>query len=226
MSKFTTHIIPNTNLSASDVHGGFELNASKDKERHDQLLEGLEQLRLSSYQDQNESLHTSGAFSPLLDVPVDTYTHSDSLSSSRALLPNWLLAENVRSDSSQTSDNGFARSDDTCVRSQTGRAAVKNSKSDGADVLFTVVDVPHHKRPLLSQVFGSLKKCHSSTVTPAGQSVQETPANDEPEFELTTVRISKTKQSLGIQVYFHVFLIQSKCDFCAHDCFSLNLESE
>ncbi|XP_048026207.1 PDZ domain-containing protein 7 isoform X1 [Megalobrama amblycephala] len=192
---------------APDVHGGFELHASKDKERHSQLLEGLEQLRLSSYQDQNESLHMSGAFSPLLDVPVDTYTHSDSLSSSKALLPNWLLAENVRSDSSQTSDNGFARSDDTCVHSQRGRAPVKNglskSKSDGADVLFTVVDVPRHKRPLLSQVFGSLKKCHSSTVTPAGQSVQqqlhETPTN-EPEFELTTVHISKTKQSLGISI--------------------------
>ncbi|ROI83814.1 PDZ domain-containing protein 7 [Anabarilius grahami] len=193
---------------APDVHGGFELHTSKDKERHSQLLQGLEQLRLSSYQDQNESLHMSGAFSPLLDVPVDTYTHSNSLSSSRALLPNWLLAENVRSDSSQTSDNGFARSDDTCVHSQRGRATVKNghskSKSDGADVLFTVVDVPRHKRPLLSQVFGSLKKCHSSTVTPAGQSVQqqlhETPANDEPEFELTTVHISKTKQSLGISI--------------------------
>lgn len=199
------------------MRGGFELHTSKDKERHNQLLEGIEQLRLSSYQDQNESLHMSGAFSPLLDVPVDTYSHSDSLSSSRALLPNWLLAENVRSDSSQTSDNGFARSDDTCVHSQRGRAPVKNghskSKSEGADVLFTVVDIPRHKRPLLSQVFGSLKKCHSSTVTPAGQSVQqqlhETPTNDE--FELTTVHISKTKQSLGIQFSFHIFSVQSKC---------------
>lgn len=189
------------------MHGGFELHASKEEERHNRLLEGLKQLHLSCYQDQNESQQTSRAFSQLLDVPVDTHSHSDSLSSSRALLPNWLLTENVRSDSSQTSDNAFGHSDDTSFHSQ--RASVKNghskSKSDGADVLFTVVDMPRHKRPLLSQVFGSLKKCHSSTVTPSGQSAHEKPTDDEPEFELTTVHISKTKQSLGIQFSCHIF---------------------
>ncbi|XP_056100965.1 PDZ domain-containing protein 7 [Rhinichthys klamathensis goyatoka] len=172
---------------APDVRGVFE-----DMEKHNQLLEGLEELRLSGYQDQNQ----------LLDVPVDAFSHSDSLSSSgtSALLPNWLLAENTRSDSSQTSG-----------RSHSGGAAVRNghseSESVGADVLFTVVDLPRHKRPLLSQVFGSLKKCHRSTVTPAGQAVQqrlnEKRTNDvtiEPEFELTTVHISKTKQSLGISI--------------------------
>ncbi|XP_077050853.1 PDZ domain-containing protein 7 isoform X2 [Siphateles boraxobius] len=177
---------------APDVHGGFELHASEDMKKHNQLLEGLEELRLSCYQDQNE----------LLDVPVDTFSHSDTIPSSRtpALLPNWLLAENTRPDSSQTS-----------VPSHRGRAPVRNghskSKSVGADVLFTVVDLPRHKRPLLSQVFGSLKKCHRATVTPAGQSVQqqlnEKHTDDvhiESEFELTTVHISKTKQSLGISI--------------------------
>ncbi|KAK7122181.1 hypothetical protein R3I94_019335 [Phoxinus phoxinus] len=177
---------------APDVLGVFELHASEDMEKHNQLLEGLEELRLSGYQDQNE----------LLDVPVDAFSLSDALSSSRtpALLPNWLLAENTRSDSSQTS-----------AHSLRGRAAVRNelskSKSVGADVLLTVVDLPRHKRPLLSQVFGSLKKCHRSTVTPAGQSVQPqlheehtSDVHTEPEFELTTVHVSKTKQSLGISI--------------------------
>ncbi|XP_050980641.1 PDZ domain-containing protein 7 isoform X2 [Labeo rohita] len=184
-------------LSASDLHGGFELHAAEDLERQNQLAEGLEQLRLSCCQDQNESK----AFSPLLDVPVDTYGHSDSLTSSRTstLLPNWLLAENTRSYSGQTADDSFS--------TQRGRSPVRNGHSERRageeDVLFTVVDAPRHKRPLLSQVFGSLKKSHSSTVSPAGETLCEKRTCDvhtESEFELTTVRISKTKQSLGISI--------------------------
>ncbi|XP_059388915.1 PDZ domain-containing protein 7 [Carassius carassius] len=156
---------------APDRHGGLELHAAEDLERQNQLLEGLEQLRLSCGQDQNESR----GFSPLLDVPVDTYGHSDSLTSSRtsALLPNWLLTENTRPDSGQTLDDALSRS-------------------------ITVVDAPRHKRPLLSQVFGSLKKCHSSTVSPGLEAVCEKHTCEE--FELSTVHISKTKQSLGISV--------------------------
>ncbi|KTG43517.1 hypothetical protein cypCar_00025941 [Cyprinus carpio] len=165
-----------------DLHGGLELHAAEDLERENQLPEGLEQLRLSCGQDQNEFR----GFSPLLDVPVDTYGHSDSLTSSRtsALLPNWLLTENTRPDSGQTLEDALSR---------------RNGHSERrADVLFTVVDAPRHKRPLLSQVFGSLKKSHSSTVTPAVESVCEKHTCEE--FELSTVHISKTKQSLGISV--------------------------
>ncbi|XP_058650658.1 PDZ domain-containing protein 7 isoform X3 [Onychostoma macrolepis] len=182
-----------------DLHGGFELHAAEDLERQNQLLEGLTQLRLSCGQDQNESR----AFSPLLDVPVDTYGHSDSLTSSRtsALLPNWLLAENTRPDSVQTPDDALSRSEDS---SQRGGSPVRNGHSERrADVLSTVVDAPRHKRPLLSQVFGSLKKSHSSTVSPAVEYLHEKRTCDihtEPEFELTTVHISKTKQSLGISI--------------------------
>ncbi|XP_026131999.1 PDZ domain-containing protein 7 isoform X2 [Carassius auratus] len=156
---------------APDLRGGLELHAVEDLERQNQLLEGLEQMRLSCGQDQNESR----GFSALLDVPVDTYGHSDSLTSSRtsALLPNWLLTENTRPDSGPTLDDALSRS-------------------------ITVVDAPRHKRPLLSQVFGSLKKSHSSTVSPALESVCEKHTCEE--FELSTVHISKTKQSLGISV--------------------------
>uniref|UniRef100_A0A671LNB6 Uncharacterized LOC107659698 n=1 Tax=Sinocyclocheilus anshuiensis TaxID=1608454 RepID=A0A671LNB6_9TELE len=162
-----------------DLHGGFELHAAEDLERQKQLLEDLEQLRLSCCQDQNESR----AFSPLLDIP---YGHSDSLTSSRmsALLPNWLLTENTRPDSGQTLEDALSR---------------RNGHSERrADVLFTVVDALRHKRPLLSQVFASLKKSHSSTVSPVVESVCEKHTREE--FELTTVHISKTKQSLGISV--------------------------
>ncbi|XP_043087148.1 PDZ domain-containing protein 7 [Puntigrus tetrazona] len=153
-----------------DLCGGFELHATEDLERRSQLLEALERLHLSCGQDQNESR----GFSPLLDVPVDTFAHSDSLTSSgtSGLLPNWLLAENTRPDPGQA------------LLSESGRS----------DVLSTVVDAPRHKRPLLSQVFGSLKKSHSSTVSPAAEK------HSSEEFELTTVHISKTKQSLGISI--------------------------
>lgn len=181
-------------LSASDLHGGFELHAAEDLERQNQLLEGLEQLRLSCGQDQNESR----AFSPLLDV----YGHSDSLTSSRtsALLPNWLLAENTRP------DDALSRSEDS---SQRGGSPVRNGHSERrADVVSTVVDVPRHKRPLLSQVFGSLKKSHNSTVSPAVESLHE--KHTEPEFDLTTVHISKTKQSLGIHCFLFILFNASK----------------
>ncbi len=204
----STHIIPNNKwkacLSASDLHGGFELHAAEDLERQNQLLEGLEQLRLSCGQDQNESR----AFSPLLDVPVDTYGHSDSLTSSRtsALLPNWLLAENTRPDSVQTPDDALSRSEDS---SQRGGSPVRNGHSERtADVVSTVVDAPRHKRPLLSQVFGSLKKSHSSTVSPAVESLHEKHTHEE--FELTTVHISKTKQSLGIHCFLFILFNASK----------------
>ncbi|XP_073684068.1 PDZ domain-containing protein 7 [Garra rufa] len=180
-----------------DLQGDFELHAAEDLQRQNQLVESLEQLRLSCGQDQNDSR----AVSSLLDVPVDACGHSDSLTSSRmsTLLPNWLLAENTHSDSGQTPDDAFG--------SQRGRSPVRNGHSerraDRADVLFTVVDAPRHKRPLLSQVFGSLKKSHSSTVSPAGESVFEKRTCDvhtDSEFDLTTVHLSKTKQSLGISI--------------------------
>ncbi|XP_056326142.1 PDZ domain-containing protein 7 [Danio aesculapii] len=164
-----------------DLQGGFELQAADDLKRQNQLLESLELLRLSCCPaDQSRS------FSPLLDVPLDTFDPSESVNSSRtsALLPNWLLTENRRSES--------------CIPSSSVR-----SESPTDDVLFTVVDAPRHKRPLLAQVFGSLKKSHSSTVSPAEQMCGKKIAPDvhiQPEFELTTVHISKTKQSLGISI--------------------------
>ncbi|XP_051523329.1 PDZ domain-containing protein 7 [Myxocyprinus asiaticus] len=173
-----------------DLNGGIALHTVEDMEKKNNLREGLEQLHVSCYSEQNESLQTSRSFSPLVDIPVDTFSHTDSLRSSRTstLLPNWLLAENTHSDSPQTSDND-------------------RQETDRQDVLFTIVDMPRHKRPLLSQVFGSLKKSHSSAVTPTGQCAQqqlhETHDRDihiEQEFDLTTVNISKTKQSLGISI--------------------------
>nr|XP_055032906.1 PDZ domain-containing protein 7 isoform X1 [Misgurnus anguillicaudatus]XP_055032907.1 PDZ domain-containing protein 7 isoform X1 [Misgurnus anguillicaudatus]XP_055032908.1 PDZ domain-containing protein 7 isoform X1 [Misgurnus anguillicaudatus] len=211
------HFVP----PMTDLHREFELHSAQDVEKQKRVKEDLEQLALSCYKEQNEPLQTSTAFSTLQDVPLDAYKHTDTLrsSSSSVLLPNWLLAENTHSDSPQTPENSLTRPDAPFLHS--GYAVISKSgrlpgirtdgeEEPGQDVLFTVVDMPRHKRPLLSQIFGSLKMSHSSTVLPIKQSWQHQRSGRETHnhdahmeqdcFEFTTVNISKTKQSLGISI--------------------------
>ncbi|XP_065128305.1 PDZ domain-containing protein 7 isoform X2 [Paramisgurnus dabryanus] len=211
------HFVP----PMTDLHGGFELHSSQDVEKQKRVKEDLEQLALSCYKEQNEPLQTSTAFRTLQDVPLDAYKHTDTLrsSSSSALLPNWLLAENTHSDSPQTPENSLTRPDapflhsGDAVISKTGRVPgirTDGEEEQGQDVLLTVVDMPRHKRPLLSQVFESLKKFHNSTAIPikqswqhqrSGRETQDHDAHTEQDcFEFHTVNISKTKQSLGISI--------------------------
>lgn len=180
-------------------------------EKQTHVLEDLDQLSLSRYEEQ-----TSTGFSPLRDVPVDSYNHTERHTSSNtsALIPNWLLTENTHSDSAQTPENDLTQ-DAPSLESKRGQLPLENEHSvirrdgeerPGHDVLLTVVDMPRHKRPLLSQVFSSLMKSHSSSVSPVEQCEQhqshdqQRSARDgllEQEFEFTTVNVSKTKQSLG-----------------------------
>ncbi|KAI7796558.1 PDZ domain-containing protein 7 isoform X2 [Triplophysa rosa] len=188
----TRHLIP----AVTDLCSGSAENMKKQT----QILE--DQLSLWCYEEQ-----TSTGFSPLQDVPVDSYTHTSSNYTS-ALIPNWLLTENTHSDSSQTPESALTQPD-----TKRGRLALKKGHSGirrdgeegpGHDVLLTVVDMPRHKRPLLSQVFSTLKKAHSSSVSPVEQREQQQSSDrdghTEPEFEFTSVNISKTKLSLGISI--------------------------
>lgn len=180
----------------------------------EQILEDLDQLSLSCYEEQ-----TCTGFSPLQDVPVDSYAHTDTHTTSNtpaAVIPNWLLTEDTHSDSPQIPENALTQPD-----TERGRLLLQKEHSGirrdgeegpGHDVLLTVVDMPRHKRPLLSQVFSSLKKSHSSSVSPVDQFEQQQRSythddHTEQEFDFTTVNISKTKQSLGMSV----ICISSQC---------------
>ncbi|KAL6475754.1 hypothetical protein MHYP_G00167940 [Metynnis hypsauchen] len=199
---------------------------AEDVDRQTRLLEELKRLHVT--QQQGEMSEASRAFSPLLDIPVDSYSHSDSLKPSRKspMLPNWLLTENT---SPATYDGMVISDEDQSHLENSGtkkwRFPFRNGHSENTanrreneeqDVFFTVVDITRPKRPLLSQVFGPLKRSQSSTVPSTGHSGQKQKSkhglvrsgsegshhdgHTDQDYELKTVSISKTKQSLGISI--------------------------
>ncbi|KAG9268043.1 hypothetical protein AMEX_G18932 [Astyanax mexicanus] len=206
-----------------DQQGRFELQSAEEADRQNRLLQELERLRLT--QKHSEAQETSGAFSPLLDIPVDSYSHTGSIrpSTTSPILPNWLLTENTV----PASENGGVISGGDVPHSENTtskrwRFPFRNGHSENKanrgekdqDVIFTVVDTPRPKRPLLSQVFGPLWRSQSSiepsvehsepkqtkVVRSGSVSIHQNHHQDQYEYELKTVCISKTRQSLGISI--------------------------
>uniref|UniRef100_A0A8C7F1B3 PDZ domain containing 7a n=1 Tax=Oncorhynchus kisutch TaxID=8019 RepID=A0A8C7F1B3_ONCKI len=185
-----------------DYHGGFQLQPAKDLGRDRQLMEDLERLRVSGLQD--GLLPPSRAFSPLLDVPMDSYTHHTPRSRSPSPSPpNWLLTESPHTTRRQPQtnhspnrrDNGLSwprHYDETSLLSEDttperGRSPVRNK---------------HNGRVRRDQWEGGKVK-QVNRLSP-GRSQNGHHGNATPvaiqEYEITTVTISKTKQSLGISI--------------------------
>ncbi|XP_038847205.1 PDZ domain-containing protein 7-like [Salvelinus namaycush] len=213
-----------------DFQGGFELHSAQEVERESQLLEELERLRLSASQSpRQQHTHTSRAFPPLLDVPVDGYASSDSLRPPfvSPLLPNWLLAHSNTTDPRSTlrGHSGTVRSVHFDVSmnqgdtiSERGRSPYRNGTSKGKkektdkrekETVFTLQSAPRRSRPLLSQVFGSGLDADFTAEGLGRERVNGHPSSSENglngsapviEHEFKTVSISKTKQSLGISI--------------------------
>ncbi|XP_063077037.1 PDZ domain-containing protein 7-like [Engraulis encrasicolus] len=206
-----------------DFQGGFELQRAEELEREKQLLEELDKLRLSkatklpytpssssSYdpprRPPSSSRHprsdppiTTKAFTPLLDIPVDTPRSmerpttmgQDTVTAPRTTptppLPNWLLAENTTPRHMENGSDQPSKKDRT-TGTQRGR------------------------RPPLSQVFRGA--AGSDSMSQSGglvvekqlngqwqqQQRRQSGAGSEEEYELTSVCVSKTKQSLGISI--------------------------
>ncbi|XP_029934439.1 PDZ domain-containing protein 7 [Myripristis murdjan] len=207
-----------------DYRGGFELHNAEEVEKESHLLEELEKLRLSGPRMTKERPHTSRAFTPLLDIPVDGYnTELRELRppSASPLLPNWLLAHNTESRPPLRMNIGTIRSvhfdevslhsasDKGDTTSERGRSLFKNGHSKGereksGESVFTLPSVPRRSRPLLSQVFGSSPDQQVGTEQMNGHQASSVNglngADPVQEYELKTVSISKTKQSLGISI--------------------------
>ncbi|KAM6950990.1 LOW QUALITY PROTEIN: PDZ domain-containing protein 7-like [Aplochiton taeniatus] len=212
-----------------DSRGGFELHSSEEVERENHLLEELERVRLSVPQLTRERPHSPRAFNALLDVPVDGYgAEPVRPRSANPTVPNWLLAHQ-HSDlrGPVRGDIGTIRSvhfDEVSMHSSSdrggdsvserGRSPFKNGNSKGKkekgekskDTVFTLSSASRRSRPQLSQVFGS--GLDSDTEVARGQvnGHRASPQNGlngsktVQEYELKTVSISKTKQSLGISI--------------------------
>ncbi|XP_067277668.1 PDZ domain-containing protein 7a [Pseudorasbora parva] len=196
-----------------DYRGGFHLQPVQDLERERLLVEDMERLRLAGLP--TGRLPPPRAFTPLLDVPVDTYISGSlrnrSLSPARSVWPHSESPHSTERHgrSPQRRDNGFPQTshhDSLCSRGDSvperGRSPHRNGhrmKTDksqnGKEVKYTVMSARHRSRTSLTQVF-----------TPSSDQDWKEPVNGhsesppEQEYELTTVSISKTKQSLGISI--------------------------
>ncbi len=205
----------------TDYRGGFHLQPVQDLERERQLLVDLERLRLAGLP--TGRLPPPRAFTPLLDVPVDTYI-TDSLRN-RSLSParsSWTHSVSPHGmerigRSPQRRDNGFPRTshlDSLSSRGDSvperGRSPYRNghrTKTDksqnGKEVKHTVMSAHRRSRTPLTQVFAPGSDQDWKVPVNGHSDSQETPP--EQEYELTTVTISKTKQSLGELLEVPVF---------------------
>ncbi|XP_041830103.1 PDZ domain-containing protein 7-like isoform X2 [Melanotaenia boesemani] len=207
-----------------DYRGRFELHTAEEVEKESHLLEELEKLSLTGPRGSRERPQTSRSFTPLLDIPVDGYsTQSRDLRSpsSSTALPNWLLAHSSDSHPPLHTDIGTIRSvhfDEVSLHStsdsaERGRTLFRNSSSKSKkeksgdrskDSVFTLQSATRRSRPLLSQVFGSSQDQQVGSEQMNGHQGSydnRINGNDfEQEYELKTVNISKTKQSLGISI--------------------------
>ncbi|KAF7657416.1 hypothetical protein LDENG_00026810 [Lucifuga dentata] len=210
-----------------DYRGGFELYSAEEVEKESHLLEELEKVRLSGPRLPRERPYTSRAFTPLLDIPVDGYpTESRDLRppSASPMLPNWLLARNEDSRPPLRTNIGTIRSvhfDEVTLHStlnrgdnasERGRSPFRNGHSKGKkeksgerskETVFTLQSTPRKSRPLLSQVFAAGSDQQMGREQMNGHQASEngfSSTEPEQEYELKTVSISKTKQSLGISI--------------------------
>uniref|UniRef100_A0AAY3ZYL0 PDZ domain-containing protein n=1 Tax=Denticeps clupeoides TaxID=299321 RepID=A0AAY3ZYL0_9TELE len=211
-----------------DYRGGFQLQLAQDVERERHLLEELERLRVTGLRPE-ACIPPSRPFIPLLDVPVDIYGPPTSTLRSRSMSPappNWLLAESPQSTtrrgrSLQRRGNDTPHFTDLNLSAdaaplERGRSPLRNGhgrrergNSIGNDSILQLTG-SHHSRTPLAQVFplqevdqpreqtpsgGRQMNCHSGSSLNGQEGVLLAH-----EYQLKTVAISKTKQSLGISI--------------------------
>ncbi|XP_054609920.1 PDZ domain-containing protein 7-like isoform X2 [Dunckerocampus dactyliophorus] len=163
-----------------DCRGGFALHSAEVVEKESHLVEKLEKLSLSSERRRRRST----TFTPLLDIPVDGYqpeSMKPKASPTRPPGPNWLLTHNH--DPPLRTDIGTIRS----VHFE----EVNHDSTVGKEAVFTL----HKSRPSLAQAFSSGGQLNGHQAHPEN-GLDDT----ELDYELQTVCISKTKQSLGISI--------------------------
>ncbi|XP_067466257.1 PDZ domain-containing protein 7a [Thunnus thynnus] len=228
-----------------DYRGGFLLQPVQDTMRERQLIEELERLRLSGQQ--SGHLPPSRAFTPLLDVPVDSYASSTVRSRSLSPSPthSFLLTESPQSTqrgrqhnrSLNRRENGVSRYDEISLLSvsdrgdvtpEQGRSPVRNGRGrprrevspesvDGRWIrqegytevsvrvpsqrrartpLADVFEPPREKSPSTSRGSSQPVNGHSQN----GHGVKRTATLPPEGYEITTLTISKAKQSLGISI--------------------------
>ncbi|XP_040293480.1 PDZ domain-containing protein 7 [Bufo bufo] len=209
-----------------DHRGTFQLKLVEDISNRQTLIGEMERLQVS---DAPNVKRTQKNFTPLEDVPVDSCDAQNmtlSKSSSRPPRPNWLLTEPTKSSSDLSQATSSLPSDkslptrskkdqkdlsDNSKASRTTRSRSRERK----DNAYTVLNKPKKSRPILSQIFGGVSLSPSNLdiklrtvklpvetnhVEADQQSHNGFSQQNEEEYELVTVMVSKMKQSLGISI--------------------------
>ncbi|XP_073411891.1 PDZ domain-containing protein 7 isoform X2 [Dendrobates tinctorius] len=210
-----------------DHRGAFQLKPVEDIMIHNDkpLIGGMDRLQVS---DSTYIKRTQKNFTPLEDVPVDSYDAQNitySKSSSSKARPNWLLAEPTKSSSDLSQTSSSLPSDYKSKRSRKDqRDSSENSKAsrtirsrsrEKKDNAYSVLNKPKKSRPILSQIFGGVSlspsnldiklkpvKLEMETNHVEAELVSQNGFGEEKEeeYELVTVMVSKMKQSLGISI--------------------------
>ncbi|KAM3862978.1 PDZ domain-containing protein 7a [Diretmus argenteus] len=202
-----------------DYRGGFQLQPVDDTVRGRQLIEDLERLRMSS-------LHTgllppSRAFTPLLDIPVDSYASSTLRSRSLSPSHSVLLTESPRrTQPGRQVQNATPERGRSPVRNGHGRARREASpdsidgrrkREEGYTEVSMHVPSQRRGRTPLAEVFEPPReKSHArgrrngqqqvNGHSQNGHGVKKRATLPPEEYDITTVTISKIKQSLGISI--------------------------
>ncbi|XP_062988630.1 PDZ domain-containing protein 7 [Elgaria multicarinata webbii] len=159
-------------------------------------------------------------YTPLSDVPVDAYTsHGVSSSAAGGKEPRWILTKPSKTSTSphrtaptqeasahslEQGDGRPGRGRPRTPKSSRGKAAMGGPHGEvqpAKDTLYSVINRPRRARPLLSQLFKEVP-----ATSQVGDGVTEGQLQNGPhelkkeEYELVTVSLSKSKQSLGISI--------------------------
>ncbi|KAG8551557.1 hypothetical protein GDO81_004164 [Engystomops pustulosus] len=209
-----------------DHRGTFQLKPVEDTSSERTLTGEMDRLQVS---DLRNSKRSRTNFTPLEDVPVDSYDAQNitlSKTSSRPARPNWLLTEPTKSSSDLSQGPSSLPSDKSLPRRsrKDEKDSIENSKAsrttrsrsrERKDTAYSVLNKPRKSRPILSQIFSGV------SLSPSNFDIKLKPVRlemetnhleadvvsqngfteeKEEEFDLVNVTVSKMKQSLGISI--------------------------
>lgn len=195
----------------ADFKGGFLLKPVTNEEEAAELNDGMKRLQLSS----SPRRTRPRSYSPLADVPVDSYTSQSGLSSAASSKhPNWPLNKTTKmlvnsttptQEVSEQGDGRPGRGRPRTPKSSHSKAMLRGPHGEAQpakDTLYSVINRPRKARPLLSHLFGEVQTTSKGVQAETGDEipdglVQNGTDDTQEEYELLTVRLPKNKQSLG-----------------------------
>ncbi|OCT71670.1 PDZ domain-containing protein 7 [Xenopus laevis] len=202
-----------------DYRGAFHLKPVDDSENEIMLATEMARLKVPDLNNGRRTI--SKNFTPLEDVPVDSYGEqrvASKQSSPNPVRPNWLLTEStkVSSDAVFKEDISLPSKNKKEEKSKNGvlqtLKAARSKSKERKDDAYSVLNKSKKSRPLLSQIFGGVSLSPSNIdikLKPINKEVrlggrdhseQNGHLEKEEEYEVSTVTVSKMKQSLGISI--------------------------